>query len=151
MDFVLDMKVAGVRFVSACYLAVVCVNMQWVVDWIPLCWLINIGNRPALPHDLTYDWSVLKTKMQSGLCSHLQCVSVAFVYSWTFVYLLAANLVHTVCNIFLSFPIHIFPRLSFLWMTRAVCANMWKCHQGNIQGHAGHSRLIRWSDRVNLK
>lgn len=30
LNYASDMKVAGVRLISACYLAVVCVNMQWL-------------------------------------------------------------------------------------------------------------------------
>ncbi len=100
-----------------------------------------MGNKPALPHGDAHGWSMLKTEIQCGLCSHLQFG--AFVYSWRFVYLSAVtNLVNTVCDIFLSCQISISPRVSHLQMTGGVCANMWECHQGKIQGHRGHSRLI---------
>lgn len=63
-----------------------------LLDWIPLCWLISIGNRPAWLHSDEFGRSVLKTGIQYGLCSYGHCVSVAFHYSRRFVYLLAVSL-----------------------------------------------------------
>lgn len=41
-----------------------------------LCWLIYVGNRPALLHSETYGWSV----RQSGLWSILECISAVLSY-----------------------------------------------------------------------
>lgn len=97
-----------------------------------------------MPHSDACGWSALKTEIQYGLCSHVQCASVAFHCSWSFFFfflLLSSKLTLSILSVHFSSHYDYECCINSMAGDEAVqlasLPNME--NQGNIPGHGGHS------------
>lgn len=149
------MKVAGVRLGTACYLAVVCVNMQWVAglnstlltnkcrkqDFIASWWyicLVSVKGRDTICSVLLSPVCFSGIRLQLEICLPL---------STKLDLNLCAAYKHHVCciNSMAELLLELFNQhLS----QSVVCDNVWKFNLGNIQGNLGHSYPISISTLI---